>query len=162
MARMLAFWDMDLGLWNVIIRIAGAVVFGLLLGLEREWRGRSAGARTLVLVCLGAALFVVAGEEVVASTPGASRFAILAPIVAAIIGGVGFLGAGAIMRNAGRVEGVTTAAAIWVTAGVGVTCGLGEFALAAICGVAALATLGFVRFEQRRKPGPPDQRADDD
>lgn len=141
-------WDLDLSLTSVLIRIAGAVVFGLLFGLERRWRGGSAGARTLVLVCLGATLFVVAGEEVVAGSPGTNRLSVLGPIIAAVIGGVGFLGAGAIMRHAGHVEGITTAAAIWVTAGVGVACGLGEFVLAALCGLAALITLAFVRFTQ--------------
>lgn len=155
-------WDLDLSLKSLLIRIAGAVVFGLLFGLERRWRGGSAGARTLVLVCLGATLFVIAGEEVVASVPGADRLSVLGPIIAAVIGGVGFLGAGAIMRTGGHVEGITTAAAIWVTAGVGVACGLGEFVLATICGVAALVTLALVRFRQHEQPLPTNEQKQND
>ena len=144
-------WDLDLGVVGVIGRIALAVLFGAIIGMERQRRGKAAGMRTLMLVGLGSAMFVVAGEEITQSTPGANRLSIAVPLIAAVIGGVGFLGAGTIIRNAGRVEGVTTAAAIWVTAGLGVTCGVWEFVLAAICGLAVLITLGIVRYTE----GPP-------
>lgn len=142
-------WDLALPLWNVAIRVGMAVLFGALIGFDRERRGKAAGMRTLMLVSLGAATFVIAGEEVVASTPGADRPATLFRLIAAVITGIGFLGAGTIMRDRGRVEGVTTAAAIWVTTGVGVLCGLGEIILATFSAVVAIATLTVVRLTEK-------------
>lgn len=150
-------WDLALPLWNVAIRVGLAVVFGAVIGLDRQLRGKAAGMRTLMLVSLGAAMFVVAGEEVVAGTPGTDRPGTLFRIIAAVITGIGFLGAGTIMRDRGRVEGVTTAAAIWVTTGVGMLCGLGEMALATFCAVIAVATLTFVRLTERPSPSDTDE-----
>lgn len=138
-------WDMDLKPWNVLVRIALAVFFGGLIGIERQRKGKPAGIRTLMLVSLGSCMFVLAVEEIIVSVEGAARLPIISPVISAVIGGIGFLGAGTIIRNQTGVEGVTTAAAIWVTAGIGVTCGLGEFGLATVCGAAALLTLGIIR-----------------
>ncbi len=149
------YWDLNFGLGNVLARIGLAVLFGALIGLERQKRHKSVGVRTLVLVSLGACLFLIGVEEIAASTPGAARLPFVVPAAAAVIGGIGFLGAGAIVRNTARVEGVTTAAAIWVTAGVGVACGVGEFALALLCGGAALATLTLVRLVEWIRPPSP-------
>lgn len=136
------FWDLSLTPGDVAGRLGLAILFGALIGWERQNRHKHADIRTMVLVSLGAALFVVAAEEVAASP---SRFteqvSLLAPVLGGVVGGVGFLGAGAIMHQDSRVEGVTTAAAIWVTAGIGVTCGLGEFALSIMAGLSVLLTL---------------------
>lgn len=105
-----------------LLRLTVALVAGMVIGLEREWREKAAGFRTLALVSLGSALFTLysfhipSGEEV-------SRLA------AAVITGVGFLGAGAILREKGEVLGLTTAAAVWVSAAVGMGAGFGAWAL---------------------------------
>lgn len=134
-------WDLSMSPLNVFSRLGMAVVFGALVGWERQRHQKHADPRTLILVALGAALFIVAVEEVNATYPESNRLAMIGSIIGGLIGGVGFLGAGAIMHQEKRVEGVTTAAAIWVTAGIGVTCGLGEFALSIIAGTTVLTTL---------------------
>ncbi len=138
--------DLSLGLADVLGRIGLAVLFGGLIGLERHQRNKPAGVRTMMLIALGSCVFVVAAEEVLTSRTSERAADSIARVLAGIIGGVGFLGAGVILRDAGRVAGMTTAAAIWVTAGLGVVCGLGEFGLALLSAAAAIATLVVVRF----------------
>ncbi len=138
-------WDLSLPLRDVALRMALAVIIGALIGLERQARHKPAGPRTMMLVALGSALFILATDEVVASLAGAEKASVLGRAVAGVITGVGFLGAGTIMRESGRVAGVTTAAAVWVTAGIGVACGLGELVLATLFGGAALVTLLIAR-----------------
>src|SRR3954447_194766 len=99
-------WDLSLSPFNVFCRLGLAVLFGGLIGWERKSRRKNADSRTLILVALGAATFVIALEEVIASTPGASRLSVLGGVVGGLIGGVGFLGAGAIIHQEDRVEGV--------------------------------------------------------
>ena len=129
-----------------------AILFGALVGWERQRRHKHADYRTLVLVALGAALFIIAAEEIVASTADANRLSTLSSVIGGLIGGVGFLGAGTIIHQEDRVEGGTTAAAIWITAGIGVTSGLGEFALTGIVGVVVLITLMAAPLYNRTNP----------
>ena len=104
-------------------RVLIAAVLGAALGLEREWRGKEAGLRTNTLIALGAALFTVMSVQV-GGDP--SR------IAAGIVTGVGFLGAGAIIRQGESIQGLTTAAMIWVNAAIGIAVGAGHIRLAAV------------------------------
>jgi putative Mg2+ transporter-C (MgtC) family protein len=104
------------------LRVLVAGLLGAALGLEREWRGKEAGLRTNTLIAMGSALFAA-----MSLTFGGDP----ARIAAQIVTGVGFLGAGAIMRTGGNVQGLTTAAMIWVNAAIGMAAGSGHLRLAA-------------------------------
>ena len=128
------------------LRVLIAAVLGALLGLEREWRGKEAGLRTNTLIAIGAALFTV-----MSSLMGGDAGRIAAQVVT----GVGFLGAGAIMRTGANVHGLTTAAMIWVNAAIGVAAGAGYIRLAAIVtGITLVAMLALIPldrlFEERK------------
>ena len=114
--------------------IAGAL--GAVIGAEREWRARSAGLRTNMLITMGAALFTVMALELSPEGGDSSH------ITSQIVTGVGFIGAGAIFRDRGEeVVGLTTAATIWVNAAVGVAAGAGRYGLAALSTVVVLLVL---------------------
>ncbi len=115
--------------WEMLLRIAVAMVMGLCIGWNREMHNKAAGLRTMTLVSMGAAGMVVAAVEVAAATDNAHD-----PLraVAGIIGGIGFLGAGSIIQSGGKVHGLTTAASIWAAAGLGIACGLGLYDLAGV------------------------------
>ena len=124
----------SLGYLDVFFRLGAAVLAGALIGFDREVRNKPAGLRTMSLVSLGSAVFVVAGAESV-SADSSSR------VIQGVITGVGFLGAGSIIR--GRTEqsirGLTTAASIWLAAAVGVACGLALWPLVLLaCGLGLL------------------------
>ena len=125
---------MGLDAGEIALRLGGALLAGAFIGLDREIKKRPAGLQTHSLVCLGAALAVLAVEL---SSPGNGDATSRA--VQGIITGIGFLGAGVIMQyeRERRVEGLTTAASIWTAAALGMACGAGHFALAGI-GVAAI------------------------
>jgi putative Mg2+ transporter-C (MgtC) family protein len=93
------------------------LLLGTLIGAERQWRQRAAGLRTNALVCFGAAAFVDLGATV---APGSAQ------IIAYVVSGVGFLGAGAIMKDGGNIKGLNTAATLWCSAAVGACAGAGE------------------------------------
>ena len=118
------------------LRLAAALVIGALIGLNRDLYGKPTGVRLHALVAMGAALFVMAGESLNVAPA-------LGQIIQGIIGGIGFLGAGVIVRGAmpGSVLHMTTAALIWMTAALGVVCGLGQWRLAALGTGAALIVL---------------------
>lgn len=110
---------------ELALRLAIAILVGGLIGAEREYQDKAAGLRTLIFICLGAMLFSTFAIET--STGGDGR-----PIIAGIVTGVGFLGAGVIMREGGKVTGLTTAATIWLTAALGMGIGAGEYVLTAV------------------------------
>jgi len=119
--------------------MAGAL--GFALGFERETQGKAAGARTHMLVAMGSALFVLAPQLSGTSIADMSR------VVQGLVAGVGFLCAGAILKNSSReheVRGLTTAAGMWMTAAIGMACGLGRETTAIIATVLALVVLGLV------------------
>lgn len=120
---------------RVSVRLLLAALLGGVLGYEREQKGKAAGLRTHMLVALGAALFVLVPMEAGMPIEDASR------IIQGIIAGVGFLGAGTILKgnSAQDVKGLTTAAGIWLTAAIGVVCGLGREATAVLTTCFALA-----------------------
>lgn len=118
------------------LRIILAMLAGGLIGLEREFRDKSAGFRTLIFIGSGAALFTVLSRNI-GETEDPAR------IAANIVTGIGFLGAGAILRDGMRLAGLTTAATIWLTAAIGMTFGAGEFLFGAIITLLALVVLWF-------------------
>jgi len=111
------------GIGDDVIKLLLAVILGGLIGMEREFRDKSAGFRTVILICLGATLFTTMSIDF---APEADP----ARIAAQIVTGVGFLGAGAILRDGGRILGLTTAAIIWLAASIGMVIGAGQYFLA--------------------------------
>ena len=132
-------WD------EALLRIALAGVLGGLIGLERELRLREAGLRTHLLVAIGAALFTIAGAygfENIRTDP--------TRVAAQIVTGIGFLGAGAIIRQGLAVRGLTTAATLWVVAAIGLSCGAGYYTAALMTTAVAVFLLWPVRYLARR------------
>jgi putative Mg2+ transporter-C (MgtC) family protein len=125
---------------ELIQRLLLAAVLGGILGFEREMRQKSAGLRTNMLIAIGSALFTLMSYEL-----AADGFGDPGRIAAQIVTGIGFLGAGAIMRTDAGIHGLTTAATIWVNAAVGVAAGGGEYHLAFI---ATAVTLGVLLILQ--------------
>jgi putative Mg2+ transporter-C (MgtC) family protein len=119
-----------------LLSILLAVVFGSAIGLEREIRGKSAGLRTNILICLGAAVFTIISIKMAAGQADS-----ITRIAAQIVTGIGFLGAGAIIRDRGGIHGLTTAATIWLVASIGMACGAGLHALAAVATFIAIVVL---------------------
>ena len=111
--------------WDIILRIAGAFVLGAIIGVERQWRHRIAGLRTNTLVSLGSALFVILSIKISGDT-SPSR------IASQIVSGIGFLGAGVIMKEGFTVRGLNTAATLWCSAAVGSLAGMGLWFIASI------------------------------
>ena len=127
---------------RIVVRLMLAAILGGIVGYERERKARSAGVRTHMLVAVGAALFVLGPLQSGMGISDMSR------VVQGIVQGVGFLGAGAIIIRAGdqKVEGLTTAATIWATAGIGVVVGLGLEATAVLSTLILLTILAVVPF----------------
>jgi len=131
-------------------RLLASGLLGGLIGAQREKVHSAAGFRTHILVALGSALFVLAGREAGFSSADTSR------VVQGVVAGIGFLGAGTILKLAdkGEVHGLTTAATIWVTAAVGAAAALSQIWLAAVAAAVTWAVLALaVRLESRRNVG---------
>jgi putative Mg2+ transporter-C (MgtC) family protein len=131
---------------RVAVRLVLAALLGGLLGLERQRRGKAAGLRTHMLVALGSALFVIAPLEAGAGAADLTR------VIQGIATGIGFVGAGSILKQTeqGEVKGLTTAAGIWLTAAVGIAVGLGRLwlpVLGVLLSWLILSALG--RYEAR-------------
>jgi putative Mg2+ transporter-C (MgtC) family protein len=119
-----------------LVRCGAAALCGGLIGLERERKGKPAGFRTNILICLGASMYMAVGlllDGEAATDP--------ARIAAQVVTGIGFLGAGCIIQQRGRVVGLTTAATIWVVAAIGIIAGAGFPILAIIASTMVLLTL---------------------
>ena len=129
--------DIDL---DIILRLVAAVVFGGAIGFNRDIHGKPTGIRAHALVSLGAAILVVAGGKTIL---GGDHPDALSRIIQGIVAGIGFLGAGVILRGTKglHVYHLVTAASLWVTTGVGVLCGLGAFAVATIATALVLFVL---------------------
>ena len=123
----------------VAIRVIAAVLLGGFLGIERERAGKPAGFRTHMLVCLGTAVVVLACTEAKMSVEGLSR------VVQGIVTGIGFVGAGSILKlsESREIKGLTTAAGLWMTAIIGISVGLGALGLAVIGTLLTLLVLGL-------------------
>lgn len=129
--------------WEALLRVVIAAGLGASVGMEREMRGKAAGLRTVALVSLGAALFLVIGILVTDDQPADSAIVRVDPtrIMAYTISGIGFLGGAIVFRREDRAEGVTTAAAIWTATGIGMATGSGHYVLAVGATVMILVTL---------------------
>ncbi len=121
--------------WNAFIPLLVAVVLGGIIGLEREIHHKAAGLRTIILICTGAALFTIVARSF-GGDNGSTR------VIQGVITGVGFIGAGAIIRDRASVHGITTAATIWMMTGIGIACGLGMYEIAIGTTVLSLIVLG--------------------
>jgi putative Mg2+ transporter-C (MgtC) family protein len=136
-----------LGWPHVLARLSIAAALGGAVGLEREWRERQAGLRTHLVVCVGAALFTLVSAYGFADVIKESGATVDPTRIAAqIVTGIGFLGAGAIIRQGLSVRGLTTAATLWLVAGIGMAVGAGFYSAAVIATVGVLLTLGPLRF----------------
>ncbi len=120
-----------------------AGLLGTALGIEREIRQKAAGIRTNALIACGSALFTILGSELSRSGGDPTR------VASTIVTGIGFLGAGAILRTGGTVHGLTTAATIWVNAAIGIAAGSGAYGLAAAATALTLAVLWLVGIVER-------------
>ena len=127
-------------LTRITLRLVLASVLGFLLGFEREHQGKAAGVRTHMLVAIGSALFVLVPQVTGIEADAMSR------VIQGLVAGVGFLCAGTILKSNDeqQVQGLTTAAGLWMTAAIGMACGLGREATAVISAVLALAVLALV------------------
>jgi len=127
-----------------VLRLLVAMLLGGLVGMERQTRGRPAGLRTNILVCLGSAAVIVAFQKLsLEFTMGAESAIRMDPARAAagVITGIGFLGAGTIVKSNDFVRGLTTAASIWVVAAIGVTVGLGDYVISVVLTILVLVAL---------------------
>ncbi len=139
---------------EILLRLLIALLFGGLVGLERSYHGRPAGFRTHTLVCLASALLMlVTVYEGQWFAPGLAR-ATLDPtrLAQGIMTGIGFLGAGVIMKEGLTVRGLTTAGSIWVTAAIGILVGIGFYFPAALAMVLVLGTLSVFRWLENIMP----------
>ncbi len=128
-------------LTRILVRLLLAALLGFVLGFEREQQGKAAGVRTHMLVAIGSALFVLVPQQTGIVPADMSR------VIQGLVAGVGFLCAGTILKQGKdehHVQGLTTAAGLWMTAAIGMACGLGREATAVISALLALVVLQFV------------------
>ena len=133
---------------EMVLRLALAGVLGGVIGAEREYRGKVAGTRTHLLVALGSALMLLVSQHGFGAQGDPGR------VAAQIVSGIGFIGAGAIMVDRKSVHGLTTAAGIWVAAGIGMATAAGLYGLAIATTVLALVGLevfGILLFRDRQR-----------
>ncbi len=127
--------------YTTVLRLVLSVVLGGIIGFERQQRGKTAGLRTHILVCLGSCLVAILSLNLYAGVEGKTN-ADPARLAAQVVSGIGFLGAGAIMKEGATVKGLTTAASLWVVASVGLAAGVG-----AMVGAVATTALVVVALE---------------
>ena len=134
---------------RIMVRLLMAVLLGGLIGYEREQRRKAAGLRTHMLVALGAAVFVLAPLE------SGMEIADISRVLQGVVAGIGFLGAGAIIKldQGGIIKGLTTAASIWMAAAIGITVGLGRETTAIMATLLALFILVVLRWAERSRQG---------
>ena len=137
---------------EALVRLALAAVLGGAVGLEREYRHKPAGLRTNMLIAFGSALFSILSVELGAGAGSPDR------IAAQVVTGIGFLGAGAILRSGDHIHGLTTAATIWVNAAIGMAAGLGSYTVATLAAAITLVVLALLpwmeEFVDKRRGGP--------
>ena len=143
---------------ELIFRLVLALVTGFALGLERELTNKYAGLRTHILVCLGACIFTLlsiygfptfaSGDNVIIDQATGVRDT--ARIAAQIVTGIGFIGAGTVLRNGPMVFGLTTAATLWIAASIGMACGAGMYEIAIVSTVLSVAVLTLIRIFERQ------------
>jgi len=140
---------------EIALRLIAALFIGALIGMERSYQGRPAGFRTHALVCLASAvlMLVTVYESQWFSPTGQSRVQIDPTRMSqGIMTGIGFLGAGAIIKEGLTIRGLTTAASIWITAAIGILVGIGFYVPAGLAAALALGTLSLFRWIESRMP----------
>jgi putative Mg2+ transporter-C (MgtC) family protein len=135
-------------LGETVLRLLLSAALGAVVGIEREMHKRAAGFRTHILVCLGATLFMLT-SVFVAEAYSNSGEADPSRIAAGVVTGIGFLGAGAIIRYGESIKGLTTAASVWVVASIGLSVGAGMYWEAVITTLVVFMILVFSRIEER-------------
>ena len=146
--------SLDLGIGEICLRLLCAMIVGMIIGTEREYTNRPAGMRTHILVALGACAVMITGQlifvqyKAAGGTPDPSRLS------AQVITGVGFLGAGTILREGTNVKGLTTAASLWAVACLGIAAGGGYYAVALAGMVFIFVTLTIFEVFQNKLIGP--------
>ena len=136
-------------LHEIAIRLVIALLGGAIVGYDRERRGHAAGLRTNMLVALGSATFALIG--VMTANNVNPQYTNAPPVdpmrnIAAIIGGIGFLGAGVIIQARGRIYGLTTATGVWTVAAIGAACGMGYYILVGLATLLAFTTLSLLKY----------------
>ena len=139
--------DLEPGILQILLRLVCAMLVGIVIGMEREYTHRPAGLRTHILVALGACVASIMGEMIFLHF---STNADPARLSAQVITGVGFLGAGTIMKEGVNVKGLTTAASVWAVACLGIAAGFGYYALAVVGMLLTLITLTIFESLQRK------------
>ena len=129
---------------EAVKRLLVACALGSLVGVEREWKGQSAGIRTNLLICLACAFFTLM-SPILAGDNGSNK----GQIAANIVQGIGFLGAGLILHNRDRVSGLTSAATVWAVASIGMACGAGLYGPAMMSAVLVIVVLEVVGILER-------------
>lgn len=130
----------------VAARLFAAMMLGGLIGVEREMRDRPAGLRTHILVSVAACLFALISFEIMALSEGRADVKATDPLrlIEAVTAGVAFLAAGTIFTAKGSVQGLTTGAGLWMAGAVGLSCGIGQYALAAMAAIGTLVVLSVL------------------
>ena len=148
LARELALPDADT-MTTIVVRVLVAAILGGMVGWERERKGRAAGLKTHILVSIGSALFVLA--PLLSGIEGGD----VTRVMQGVVSGIGFLGAGAILKlgKEERIEGLTTAAGVWMTAAIGMAAGMGQEMVALLTTVVALLVVAAIP-RVRQDPGP--------
>lgn len=144
---------MQLEPWDICLRLLCAMLIGLVIGTEREYTHRPAGMRTHILVALGSCSVMLTGQMLYIQYSALGALPDPARLGAQVITGVGFLGAGTILRDGANVKGLTTAASLWAVACLGLAAGSGYYAIALTGMVFILATLTIFEVLQRRLVG---------
>ena len=139
---------LDLDIWAILTRFVCAMIVGIVIGMEREFTHRPAGLRTHVLVTLGACAVMITGQLIFAQYKPFGANADPARLAAQVISGVGFLGAGTIMREGVNVKGLTTAASLWAVACLGIAAGGGYYFVALAGTVLMFITLTLLEVLQ--------------
>jgi putative Mg2+ transporter-C (MgtC) family protein len=134
--------------WDVVVRMLGGLVAGGLVGLERTYHGRAAGLRTYALVAFGSALLIAATQYDISSATHGSGDP--SRVIQGIVTGIGFLGAGVIVKEGFTVRGLTTAASIWVVSAIGVAFGAGLFLAGVAASILTLMALALLRRVEDR------------
>ncbi|MFW5800350.1 MAG: MgtC/SapB family protein, partial [Spirochaetota bacterium] len=136
----------DLNIWNLIFRLLLGFIIGVIIGARQEKRGRPAGLRTYIIISVGSTMLMILSIYIaqIANVGDPGR------IAAQVVSGIGFLGAGAIIKSGVNIAGMTTAASIWTTAALGLCAGSGLIILAGLGTIVVISTLSFVRKIEKR------------
>lgn len=150
--------SMELISIDFLIRISVAIALGFILGLERELTNKYAGLRTHILVCLGACAFTIIsiygfpsyadGDNIILNQATGIRDT--GRVAAQVVSGIGFIGAGAVLRNGPMIIGLTTAATLWISAAIGMTCGVALYDVAILTTLFSVAVLTIIRVFERK------------